>query len=264
MMHAFSKTNNRDLTMWTVLWKFLHKLASPKYFYEISAKLIPWFAWTALLLILAALYLGLVKAPPDYQQGESYRIIYIHVPAAWMSMFIYMVMAIAGGIGLIWKMKLADVIAASSAPIGASFTFLALATGSLWGKPMWGTWWVWDARLTSELILLFLYFGVMALNAAIEDKRNAARASAVLALVGVVNIPIIHYSVEWWNTLHQGATITKFDQPSMDVSMLIPLLLMAFAFKFYYAAVVMKRARVGVLEREKNSAWVQQVVANKA
>lgn len=250
--------------MWTALWKFLHKLASPKYFYDISAKLIPWFGWTALFLMLAALYLGMVKAPPDYQQGESYRIIYIHVPAAWMSMFIYVVMAVAGGIGLIWKMKLADVIAASSAPIGASFTFLALATGSLWGKPMWGAWWVWDARLTSELILLFLYFGVMALNAAIEDKRNAARASAVLALVGVVNIPIIHYSVEWWNTLHQGATITKFDKPSMDVSMLVPLLLMAVAFKLYYAAVVMKRARVGVLEREKNSAWVQQVVAEKA
>ncbi len=249
--------------MWTALWKFLHKLASPKYFYEISAKLIPWFGWTALLLILVGLYLGLVKAPPDYQQGESYRIIYIHVPAAWMSMFIYVVMAVAGGISLIWKMKLADVMIASSAPIGAAFTFLALATGSLWGKPMWGAWWVWDARLTAELILLFLYFGIMALNAAIEDKRNAARASAVLALVGVVNIPIIHYSVEWWNTLHQGATITKFDKPSMEDSMLIPLLLMALAFKFYYAAVVMKRARVEVLAREKNSAWVQEVVLSK-
>ena len=150
-------------------------------------------------------------APTDYQQGDSYRIMFIHVPAAWMSLFIYIVMAGAGAIGLIWRMKLAEIIAISSAPIGASFTFLALVTGSIWGKPMWGTWWVWDARLTSELILLFLYLGVMALNNAIEDKRTAARATAMLAIVGVVNIPIIHYSVEWWNTLHQGPTVTKFD-----------------------------------------------------
>jgi heme exporter protein C len=177
-----------------------------------------------------------------------------------MSMMIYMVMAIAGGIGLVWRIKLAEVIAASSAPIGASFTFLALLTGALWGKPMWGAWWVWDARLTSELILLFLYLGVIALHSAIEDKRIAARATAVLALVGVVNIPIIHYSVEWWNTLHQGATITKFDAPSIHISMLIPLLLMAVAFKLYYALTVLMRARCEVLERERNSSWVQALV----
>jgi heme exporter protein C len=242
------------------MWAFLHKFSSPKYFYTLSGRLIPWFGWLCLAFMLAGLYYGFFEAPPDYQQGESYRIMFIHVPSAWMSLFIYMVMATAGGIGLIWRMKLAEVIAASSAPIGASFTFLALATGSLWGKPMWGTWWAWDARLTSELILLFLYLGVIALNSAIEDKRTAARASGVLALVGVVNIPIIHYSVEWWNTLHQGPTVTKFDAPSIHISMLIPLLLMAVAFKLYYVTVVLKRARCEVLERERNSSWVQDLV----
>jgi heme exporter protein C len=168
-------------------------------------------------------------------------------------------MAVSGAIGLIWRIKLAEVISIASAPIGASFTFLALATGSLWGKPMWGTWWVWDARLTSELLLLFLYLGVMALYNAIEDRRTAARAAAILALVGIVNIPIIHYSVEWWNTLHQGPTVTKLDKPSIHLSMLIPLLLMAVAFKLYYAFLVLMRARCEVLRREKNSRWVKDL-----
>lgn len=242
------------------MWAWLQKFSSPKYFYSLSERLIPWFGGFCLVFMLAGLYYGLVVAPPDYQQGESYRIIFIHVPSAWMSMFVYMVMAIAGGIGLIWRMKLAEVIAASSAPIGASFTFLALATGALWGKPMWGTWWVWDARLTSELILFFLYLGVIALNSAIEDKRTASHASAVLALVGVVNIPIIHYSVEWWNTLHQGPTITKLDEPSIHHSMLIPLLVMTVAFKLYYIVAVLMRARCEVLERERNTSWVQGLV----
>lgn len=245
-----------------LIWKFLQQLASPKYFYHFSKRLIFWFGWLCFAFMLVGLYYSLFVAPPDYQQGESYRIMFIHVPAAWMSMFVYMVMAITGGIGLIWRIKLAEVIAASSAPLGASFTFLALVTGSLWGKPMWGTWWVWDARLTSELILLFLYLGVIALNSAIEDKRTAARASAVLALVGVVNIPIIHYSVEWWNTLHQGPTVTKFDAPSIHISMLIPLLLMAIAFKLYYLTVVLMRARCEVLERERNTSWVQELVSS--
>jgi heme exporter protein C len=188
---------------------------------------------------------------------------FIHVPAAWMSMFIYMVMAACGAIGLIWRIKLAEVIAISSATIGAWFTFLALVTGSIWGKPMWGTWWVWDARLTSELILLFLYLGVIALYNAIDDKRTAARAVAILALVGVVNIPIIHYSVEWWNTLHQGPTVTKLDKPSIHLSMLIPLLLMAFSFKLYYAFVVLMRARCEVLERERNTGWVRELAETK-
>jgi heme exporter protein C len=242
---------------------FFHKMASPKYFYSISGVLIPWLAAVCILLFLAGLYYGLVKAPPDYQQGDSYRIMFIHVPAAWMSMFIYVVMAGAGAIGLIWHIKLAEVMAISSATIGAWFTFLALVTGSIWGKPMWGTWWVWDARLTSELILLFLYLGVIALYNAIDDKRTAARAVAILALVGVVNIPIIHYSVEWWNTLHQGPTVTKLDKPSIHLSMLIPLLLMAFAFKLYYALVVLMRARCEVLERERHTVWVRELAETK-
>ena len=199
----------------------------------------------------------LVFGAADYQQGDSYRIIYIHVPSAWMSLFIYVVMAIAGAIGLVWRIKLAEIVAISSAPIGASFTFIALVTGSLWGKPMWGTWWVWDARLTSELILLFLYLGVIGLYGAIDDKRVASKAVAILALVGVVNIPIIHYSVEWWNTLHQGPTVTKMDKPSIHVSMLIPLLLMALSFNVYYLIALIQRARVELLQRERNSQWVK-------
>lgn len=227
-----------------------------------SGKLVPWFTWGFILTLLAGLYYGLFVAPPDYQQGESYRIMFVHVPAAWMSMFIYMIMATSGAIGLIWRIKTADLMASASAPIGAAFTFLALVTGSLWGKPMWGTYWVWDARLTSELILLFLYLGFIALQASIEDPRNAARAGAVLAIVGVVNIPIIHYSVEWWNTLHQGATVSKMDKPSIHISMLIPLLLMAVSFKLYYVASVLMRARGEILLREQNSRWVKEIVEN--
>ena len=239
--------------------RFFHQLSSPKYFYNLSGHFITWLSVVCVLLILVGLYLGLVVAPPDYQQGDSYRIIFIHVPSAWMSLFIYVVMAVSSAIGLIWRIKLAEVIAISSAPIGASFTFIALATGSLWGKPMWGTWWVWDARLTSELLLLFLYLGVIALYNAIEDKRTAARAAGILAIVGVVNVPIIHYSVEWWNTLHQGPTVTKFDAPSIHLSMLIPLLIMALAFKLYYIVSVLLRSRCEVLERERNSRWVQEL-----
>ncbi len=221
--------------------------------------MVPWLGGVTVLLFLAGLYLGLIAAPADYQQGESYRIMFIHVPSAWMSMFVYVFMALLSGIHLIWNIKLADVMAASSAALGASFTFLALATGSLWGKPMWGAWWVWDARLTSELILLFLYLGYMALVSAIEDKRAAGRAGGVLILVGVVNIPIIHYSVEWWNTLHQGPTVTKLDKPSIHFSMLLPLLVMALAFQFYYFTVVLMRARSELLDRERRSAWVQEL-----
>jgi heme exporter protein C len=210
--------------------------------------------------MLYGLYGGLVLAPADYQQGDSFRIIYIHVPAAWMSLFIYVVMAVAGIIGLVWRMKMAEVVLISSAPIGAAFTFLALVTGSLWGKPMWGTWWVWDGRLTSELILLFLYLGVIALHNAIEDRQTAARAVAILAIVGVVNVPIIHYSVEWWSTLHQGPTVTKLDRPSIHIDMLIPLLVMAVAFKLYYVTALLIRSRVELLERERNSKWVREML----
>ena len=237
--------------------RFYHRMASPPHFYSFTDKLLPWLIVIFLLLLGTGLYGGLYLAPTDYQQGDSYRIIYVHVPAAWMSLFIYVIMAISGAISLIWRMKIADVVLISSAPIGASFTFIALVTGSLWGKPMWGTWWVWDARLTSELILLFLYLGVISLYGAIEDKRTASRAVAILALVGVVNIPIIHYSVQWWNTLHQGPTVTKMDKPSIHIDMLIPLLLMATAFKFYYAIAMLQVAKVELLIREQNTQWVK-------
>jgi len=239
---------------------FFHKMASPPWFYRISGKLIPWIGAACALLLLYGLYGGLVLAPADYQQGDSFRIIYIHVPAAWMSLFIYVLMAVCGVITLVWRMKMAEVVLIASAPVGAAFTFLALVTGSIWGKPMWGTWWVWDGRLTSELILLFLYLGVIALHNAIEDRQTAAKAVAILAIVGVVNVPIIHYSVEWWATLHQGPTITKLDKPSIHVDMLIPLLVMAVAFKLYYVTAMLMRARVELLERERNSKWVKEMV----
>ena len=238
--------------------KFFHRMASPPHFYALAGQMIPWLTGIFLVLLGYGLFAGLYLAPTDYQQGDSYRIIYIHVPSAWMSLFIYIVMALAGAIGLIWRIKLAEIMAISSASVGASFTFIALVTGSLWGKPMWGTWWVWDARLTSELILLFLYLGVIGLYNAIDDKRTASKAVAILALVGVVNIPIIHYSVEWWNTLHQGPTVTKMDKPSIHISMLIPLLTMAVAFKFYYVIAVLQRARLELLQRERTSAWVKK------
>ncbi|WP_435102777.1 heme ABC transporter permease [Arhodomonas sp. AD133] len=246
------------------MWAWFHRLGSPPHFYRTAGRWARWFGVASALLFAVGLYDGLVLAPPDYQQGESYRIIFIHVPAAWMSLMVYVLMAISAAIGLIWRMKVAEVMARAAAPLGASFTFLALATGSLWGKPMWGTWWVWDARLTSELILLFLYLGYMALNAAIPDPRQAARASGVLALVGVVNIPIIHYSVEWWNTLHQGPTVTRLDAPAIDTAMLIPLLTMAFAFMAYFAAVWLLRARCELLQRERRSRWVERVVLEES
>ncbi len=247
--------------MFKAIWHWIQRFSSPKYFYEMSGKLIPWFAIPAFLLFMVGLYQGLYVAPPDYQQGDSYRIIFIHVPAAWMSLFVYVVMAVSSGIGLIWQIRLADMVAAASAPMGASFTFLALVTGSLWGKPMWGAYWVWDARLTSELILLFLYFGYMALQSAIEDQRTADKASGLLAIVGVVNVPIIHYSVVWWHTLHQGATIAKFGKPSMDISMLIPLLLMAAAFQLFYFALVLVRTRNEALYRDRNRRWVRELIS---
>ncbi len=242
------------------LVRFYHRTASPPHFYKLSNTLLPWLTVIFLGLLISGLYLGLYQAPTDYQQGDSYRIIYVHVPAAWMSLFVYVMMAICGAISLIWRMKLADVVLISSAPIGASFTFIALVTGSLWGKPMWGTWWVWDARLTSELILLFLYLGVISLYGAIEDRRSASKAVAILALVGVINIPIIHYSVEWWNTLHQGPTVTKMDKPSIHIDMLIPLLLMAIAFKLYYAISMLQAAKLEILKREQNTQWVKNIV----
>lgn len=237
--------------------RFFHRMGSPKYFYEFSGKLAPWLGWSALVLMLAGLYGGLVKAPPDYQQGDSFRIIYIHVPSASMSMFVYVFMAVNAAIGIIWRIKISEILASSSAVAGACFTFLALVTGSLWGKPTWGAYWVWDARLTSELVLLFLYLGFIALQSSIEDPRAANRAAGILAIVGVINIPIIKWSVNWWNTLHQGATISKFSKPSMNTEMLIPLLIMIVAFQLYFFANLLIRCRREILEREKQSNWVQ-------
>lgn len=241
------------------MWKWFHQLASPPHFYRMAGRLLPWFAWPALILIAVGTWGGLFVAPADYQQGDTFRIIYVHVPSAWLSMFGYVALAVSAGIGLIWRMKLAHVAANAIAPLGASFTALALATGSIWGKPMWGTWWVWDARLTSELILLFLYLGYIALNRAFDDRKQGDRASAVLALVGVVNVPIIHYSVEWWNTLHQPATITKLDKPSITGDMLWPLLVMWLGFTLFFIAVALLRARTETLARDRRSNWVREL-----
>jgi len=240
--------------------RWFHRLVSPVWFYRISGTLLPWVAGLFLLLFLPGLYMGLFTAPADYQQGESFRIMYVHVPAAWMSMFVYVSMAICATVFLVWRMKLASVVLIASAPIGASFTFLALATGSLWGKPMWGTWWVWDARLTSELILLFLYLGIIALYNAFEERRTASQAVSILTLVGVVNIPIIHYSVVWWNTLHQGASVSKLGRPSIHIDMLIPLILMGLAFGVFYVLALFLRVRAELIEREFMSGWVRKLV----
>lgn len=240
------------------------RFTAPENFYDLSGQLIPWFAGLTILLFGIGLYLGLVVAPEDYQQGDSYRIIYIHVPTAWMSMFLYVLMAVYAAIGLIWRIKMAEIMAKAIAPTGAMFTFLALWTGALWGRPTWGVYWVWDARLTSELILLFLYLGYMALHAAIEDRQRAANASAILAIVGVVNVPIIYFSVQWWNTLHQGASITVTDAPTMAMIMFVTLMIMVFATWMYSIAVVLARARIELLERERQSSWVQRRMGGSA
>jgi heme exporter protein C len=244
------------------MWEFLHQLGSPPHFWRLSGAMLPWFGWIALVLIAVGTVSGLWIAPPDYQQLDAFRIIYFHVPSAWLSQFGYIVMATAAAVGLVWRIKLAHAIAAACAPIGASFTAVALATGSIWGKPMWGTWWVWDARLTSTLVLLFLYFGYMALRAAIDDENRADRASALLAIIGVINIPIIKYSVEWWNTLHQPATISRLGSPAMDPSMLVPLLIMWLGFTFFFFFVLMVRARAEIIARERNKKWLRAVIGS--
>ena len=235
------------------------KFSSPATFYPLAGKMIPWFAATAAALIVIGLYMSFFVAPTDYKQGEGYRIIFVHVPAAWMSMFIYVVMAAWSGIGLVFNTRLSAMMANALAPTGAMFTFLALWTGAFWGKPMWGAWWVWDARLTSELILLFLYLGFIALQGAIDDTRRADRAGAILALVGVVNIPIIYYSVKWWNTLHQGASVSITKGSSMGEVMLVTMLIMTFGFWAYAIAVSLARVRSVILEREPDSQWVSEL-----
>jgi heme exporter protein C len=241
-----------------------YKYSSPATFYTLAGKMIPWFYGAAALLCMAGLYIGFFLAPTDFQQSEAYRIIFIHVPASWMSMFIYVVMAVWAGIGLAFNTRLSFMMASALAPTGAMLTFVALWTGALWGKPTWGAWWVWDARLTSELILFFLYIGFMALQAAIDDPRRADRAGALIALVGVVNVPIIYFSVKWWNTLHQGASVSVNKAPSMATIMLMGMLVMAFAVWMYTIAAALSRARSIILERECNSQWVAQLLEGKA
>ena len=244
---------NKSSTLW---WRF----ASPATFYPLAGRMTPMFAALALLLGLAGLWIGFFVAPTDAQQGEGYRIIFVHVPASWMSMVVYCAMAFWAAVGWAFNTRLSAMMASALAPTGALFAFLSLLTGSLWGKPMWGAWWVWDARLTSELILLFLYIGFIALQAAIDDPRRADRAGAVLAIIGVINVPIIYFSVKWWSTLHQGASVSLTRSPSMARAMLLGMLLMALAFWMYAIAVSLARVRNLILEREANTDWIKHAL----
>jgi len=237
-----------------------YKYTSPASFYPLAGKMIPWFAVISALLLVVGLYIGFFIAPKDAVQGEAYRIIYIHVPAAWMAMFLYAMMAIYAGLGLAFNARLWSMMATAIAPTGAMFAFLALWTGALWGRPMWGTWWVWDARLTSTLILFFLYLGFLSLQGVIEDTRRADRAGALLALVGAVNVPIIYFSVQWWNTLHQGASLRLGRTPSIAPIMLAALLIMVMACWMYSITVTLMRVRSIILERERQAPWVAELL----
>lgn len=238
------------------LW--FHRLGSPPTFYAFAGRLLPWCHALALVLAAIGLYGGLVLAPADYQQGDSYRIIFVHVPAAWMSLMGFGFMAVAAFVALVWRMKLAETLVLAAAPVGAAFTLVTLVTGSIWGKPMWGTWWDWDPRLTSELVLLFLYLGVIALADAFEDRRAGRRAACLLALIGVVNVPIVHYAVTWWNSLHQGPTVRLFGESTIHPSMLWPLALMVLAAKLYFAGSVFARSRAALLEQEAGMDWARK------
>ncbi|MEY8247864.1 MAG: heme ABC transporter permease [Bermanella sp.] len=246
--------------MWTRLKRLYHKMGSPKWFYQISTLCSKWCMAVGSVLMLTGVVWGLAFAPADYLQGNSFRIIYVHVPASLLSQSAYIMMALAGLVGLVWKMKMSFVVAKVIAPIGASLAILSLLTGAIWGKPTWGTWWVWDARLTSMLILLFLYFGVIAIYNAIENDEMANKAAALLAIVGSINIPVIKYSVEWWNTLHQPATITLSKKPTMAPEMFIPLVLTIFGFYCWFAVWVFARARNEVLLKERRTKWVRALV----
>jgi len=237
----------------------MHRFANPARFLRLADAILPWCAGATLILLVAGLYLGLFVAPPDYQQGESVRIMYVHVPAAWMAMFVYACLALASAVALIWRHPLADLAAQAASPIGACFTFVALVTGSLWGKPMWGTWWVWDARLTSVLVLFFLYLGHIALAHGFDDPTRGARASAILALVGFVNVPIIKFSVDWWSTLHQPASVLRLGGPTIDGSMLRPLLLMGTAFTLLFVCLLLVRIKAALLAARLRAAQRLQV-----
>ncbi|GAB2721741.1 heme ABC transporter permease [Halomonas garicola] len=241
------------------MWAFIHKLGSPKWFYAISARLQPWFWALAAVLIVAGTVWGLAFAPADYQQGNSFRIIYIHVPAAFLAQSVFISMAAAGLVFMVWKIKIADMAAKVMAPFGAAMTFVALFSGAVWGVPTWGTWWMWDARLTSMLILLFLYLGVIALRGAFSSRDGGARAASVLAMVGVINIPIIKYSVDWWYTLHQPATFSVTSRPAMPVDMWLPLLVMVLGFYSFFIALTLMRTRSEILRRESRKRWVREL-----
>ncbi|GGP70956.1 MULTISPECIES: heme ABC transporter permease CcmC [Shewanella] len=241
------------------MWKWLHCFEDPEQAYKLSGTMLPWFSFLAILLVGTGSIWGLVFAPTDYQQGDSYRIIFIHVPAASMSMIAYMTMAVSSLVGLVWKIKSADWAAAAIAPIGAMMTFIALLTGATWGKPMWGTWWVWDARLTSELVLLFLYLGIISLYASFEDKVLAARASGILAIVGIINIPIIKYSVDWWSSIHQPSSIKFTEKSSMSTDMLYPLLINIVGFGAMIVAITLIRYRTEILARNGMRTWVRDL-----
>ncbi len=242
-------------------WQWFHRLGSPRWFYEKTTPWLPWLAAISIALLVTGAVWGLAFAPADFKQGNSYRIIYIHVPAAFLALAGYYIMAISGAVGLIWKMKLPFMVMKSAAPIGALLTFVSLVTGSIWGKPTWGTWWEWDARITSMLILFFLYLGMIALQQAFTHRDTADKASAVLALVGMVNIPIIYKSVDWWNTLHQPATIKFTSKSSIDPSMLYPLLTMVIGFYVFYALVLLLNTRVEILRRENRTQWVNDLIS---
>jgi len=240
-------------------WLWFHKLGSPPHAFRLATRFRPWLMAAAILTMLVAAYGGLVLAPPDYQQKDAFRIIYVHVPSAILSLQIYLIMATSAAIGVIWRMKLAHAVAAACAPIGAWLTVLTLATGSIYGKPMWGTWWEWDPRITSVLIQLFLYLGYMALRSSFDDIQRADRASAILAIVGVVNVPIVKYSVVWWNSLHQGPTISKLDTPSITLSMGWPLYIMVLGFMLFFFALLCDRVRSEILKRERNASWLAEI-----
>ncbi|MGS2719880.1 heme ABC transporter permease [Paraglaciecola aestuariivivens] len=246
------------------MWKWLHPYAKTERAYQLCQSLLPWFNGLGLSVILVGTVWGLAFAPTDYQQSDAYRIIYVHVPSAVLSKSLYMAMAIAAFIGLVWQIKTAFMAMIALAPIGAMVTFVSLVTGAAWGKPMWGTWWEWDARLTSQLILLFLFFGVMSLYKSFDDKQQAGKAAGVMAVVGIINLPIIHYSVEWWNTLHQGATIMKFDKPSMPAEMLWPLLLSILGWGLACGAIFLFRLQNQMLEREFKRPWVVALAKHQA
>lgn len=243
---------------------FNQRFLSTRAFYQSSSALLPWLITAFACCFIYGLIAGLFIAPADYQQGDGFRIIYVHVPSAFTAMAIYAVMAISAIITLVWRVKIAAICMSCSAPIGASITLLALVTGSIWGKPMWGTWWIWDARLTSVLILFFLYLGFIALQSVITDQQSRERAGAVIAIVGSINLPIIHYSVIWWNTLHQGPTISQFAKPSIAPSMLHPLLAMIAAFMLFYAIIVILRMRNQILLRDSKTEWVRETLAYDA